>query len=69
MVLKPGGQAHFGVSFVTNNEYAHARTCRTAAAAMSSAPASPAHWWHLSLRGAPRIAPCGDQLVVSPIHA
>jgi hypothetical protein len=69
VIVKPGGRAHFGVSFVTNSEYARARTCRTAVAAMSSAPASPGHWWHLSLHGAPRIAPCGDQLVVSPIHA
>jgi hypothetical protein len=69
VIVISGGQARFGVSFVTNNEYAHARTCRTAAGVMSAAPASPGHWWRLSLHGAPRIAPCGDQLVVSPIHA
>jgi hypothetical protein len=68
-VLKPGGRARFGVSFVTNNEFAGAHVCRTAAAAMSSAPGAAGHWWRLSLRGAPRISPCGNQLVVSPVYA
>jgi hypothetical protein len=67
--LKPGASAHFGISFVTDNEYKGARVCRTAAAAMLSAPGSPTHWARVSLRAGPRIAPCGDQLVVSPIHA
>jgi hypothetical protein len=69
VVLKPGGRARFGVSFVTNNEFAGAHVCRTAAAAMSSAPGAAGHWWRLSLRGAPRISPCGNQLVVSPVYA
>lgn len=70
MTLKPGTTAHFGISFVTNNEYARAHTCRTAATAMSAAPGPGAtHWQRVSLRSAPRISPCGDQLVVSPIHA
>ncbi len=69
VVLKPGGQARFGVSFVTNNEFAGARVCRTAAAAMSSAPGGGGHWWHLSLRDAPKISPCGNRLVVSPVYA
>jgi Protein of unknown function (DUF4232) len=69
VVLKPGGRARFGVSFITNNEFAGAHVCRTAAAAMSSAPGAAGHWWRLSLRGAPRISPCGNQLVVSPVYA
>lgn len=68
VALKPGASAHFGISLVTNNEYKGARVCRTAAAAMLSAPGSPSHWQRLSLRAGPRIAPCGNQLVVSPIH-
>ena len=67
--LAPGERAHFGVSFVTNNEYKGARTCRTARAAMLSAPGSGTRWQRVSLRAAPRITPCGDQLVVSPVHA
>jgi hypothetical protein len=69
VVLKPGGRARFGVSFVTNNEFAGAHICRTAAAVMSSAPGAAGHWWRLSLREAPRISPCGNQLVVSPVHS
>jgi hypothetical protein len=69
VVLKSGGRARFGVSFVTNNEFAGAHVCRTAAAAMSSAPGAAGHWWRLSLREAPRISPCGNQLVVSPVYS
>ena len=69
IALKPGASAHFGISFVTNNEYAGAHVCRTAAAAMSAAPGPGAQWRRVSLRSAPRISPCGDQLVVSPVHA
>jgi hypothetical protein len=69
VTLKPGGRARFGVGFVTNNEFAGARVCRTASAAMSSAPGARGHWWRLSLHGAPKIAPCGSQLVVSPLYA
>jgi hypothetical protein len=68
VTLTPGGSAHFGISLVTNNEYKGARVCRTAAAAMLSAPGSPSRWQRVSLRSGPRIAPCGDQVVVSPIH-
>ncbi len=68
VALKPGATAHFGISLVTNNEYKGARVCRTAAAAMLSAPGSRSHWQRLSLRRGPRIAPCGSRLVVSPIH-
>jgi hypothetical protein len=69
VTLKPGGRARFGVSFVTNNEYAGAHVCHTATAAMSSAPGAAGHWLKLSLHGAPKVAPCGDQLVVSPLYA
>jgi hypothetical protein len=69
MVLKPGGRAHFGISFVTNNEFKGARVCRTAKAALSTAPGSGGRWQRVSLRAAPRISPCGNQLVVSPVHA
>jgi hypothetical protein len=68
VALKPGASAHFGISLLTNNEYKGARLCRTAATAMLSAPGSRSHWQRLSLRSGPRIAPCGNQLVVSPIH-
>jgi hypothetical protein len=69
ITLKPGASAHFGLSFVTNNEYAGAHVCRTAAAAASAAPGPAPQWRRVSLRSAPRISPCGDQLVVSPVHA
>ena len=67
VVLAPGALAHFGIGFVTNNEYAHAHVCRTAAAAMAAAPGVP-QWQRVSLRRAPRIAPCGSTLTVSPVH-
>ena len=69
VALKPGASAHFGISLVTNNEYKGARACRTAAAALLSAPGSRSRWQRVSLRSGPRVAPCGNQLVVSPIHA
>ncbi|MGZ4272807.1 MAG: DUF4232 domain-containing protein [Solirubrobacteraceae bacterium] len=69
VALKPGASAHIGISFVTNNEYKGARVCRTATAAMLSTPGSATHWQRVSLHAAPRISPCGDQLVVSPVHA
>lgn len=69
VALKPGASAHFGISLVTNNEYKGARVCRTAAAALLSAPGSRSRWQRVSLRSGPRIVPCGNQLVVSPIHA
>lgn len=70
VVLAAGARARFGVSFVTNNEFAGARRCRTAASALAGMPG----WssWPtrpVSLRRAPTISPCGDQLVVSPVHA
>jgi hypothetical protein len=69
VTLAPHASAHFGISFVTNNEYAGAHVCRTATAAMSAAPGTASHWQLVSLRSAPKIAPCGNRLVVSPVHA
>ena len=69
VALKPGSNAHVGLSFVINSEYKGARVCRTATAAMLSAPGSASHWQRVSLRAGPRISPCGNQLVVSPVHA
>jgi hypothetical protein len=69
VALRPGGRAHVGISFVTNNEYKGARVCRTATAALLSAPGAATHWQRISLRAGPRITPCGNQLVVSPVHA
>lgn len=68
VALVPGTSAHFGISFVTNREYAGAHVCHTAGAAMSAVPPG-SRWQRVSLRGAPRISPCGRQLVVSPVHA
>lgn len=69
VVLRPGALAHFGIGFVTNNEYAHAHACRIASAAMAAAPGAAARWERVSLRRAPRITPCGSTLTVSPVHA
>jgi hypothetical protein len=69
VVLKPDARARFGLSFVTNNEFKGAHTCRTAATVMSLAPAAGAQWLRLSLHQAPRISPCGDQIVLSPIYS
>jgi uncharacterized protein DUF4232 len=70
ITLAPGGRARFGVSFVTNNEFAGAHTCRTAASAVAIMPGwTGARPRPVSLRRAPRISPCGDQLVVSPLYA
>jgi len=69
VLLKPGTQARFGISFVTNNEFKGAHTCRTAAAVMSLAPVAGSQWLRVSLRVAPRISPCGDQLVLSPVYS
>ena len=66
VTLAPGARARFGLSFVTNNEYAGARRCRTfvrAEVGMGSG------WAPVSLRGAPRLTPCGARLVISPVYA
>ena len=69
VVVAPGGRVHFGIGIVTNNEYAHARACHTAAAAVAAAPGAQMLWRRVSLRRAPRISPCGNQLTISPVHA
>jgi hypothetical protein len=66
--LVPGSRAVYGVSFVTNNEYAGARRCATAATLMSLAPGA-SEWKRVSLRGHPRVTPCGDAIVLSPVYA
>jgi hypothetical protein len=66
VTLAPGASARFGLSFVTNNEYAGARRCRTfvrAEVGMSGSGLAP-----VSLRRAPRLSPCGAMLVVSPVY-
>ncbi|MGO9961734.1 MAG: DUF4232 domain-containing protein [Solirubrobacteraceae bacterium] len=68
VLTAPGATARFGLSFVTDNEYAGDHVCRTAATALSSAPVAQARWLRVSLPRAPAIAPCGDQLVVSPVY-
>jgi len=67
VLVAPGGAARFGMSFAVNNEFAHAHVCRTAAAAMSTAPGDP-RWLRVDLPAAPVVRPCGDQLVVSPVR-
>lgn len=70
LALAPGSAAHVGVSFATNDEYAGDHTCRTAATALVRAPGwSGRRWDRVSLRRAPPVAPCGRELVVSPVHA
>jgi hypothetical protein len=68
VVLAPGATARFGLSFVTNNEYAHAHVCRRASAAQATVPGSAARWLRVSLARAPRVVPCGARLVVSPLY-
>jgi hypothetical protein len=70
ITLAPGARARFGLSFVTNNEYAGAHRCRTAARAEAGMPGgSASQWMPVSLRGAPRLTPCGTKLVISPVYA
>jgi hypothetical protein len=68
IVLAPGARARFGLSFVTNNEYAHAHVCRSASAAQAAVPGSAGRWLRVSLARAPRVTPCGARLVVSPLY-
>lgn len=66
VTLAPGARARFGVSFIINNEYRGARVCRTAVRVVAGLPG-----WNgtaLSLRHGPKIAPCGNQLAVSPLY-
>jgi hypothetical protein len=70
VVLRPGRRARYGLSFATNNEYAGARRCFAVAALVARAPGT-SSWTRIRLTGGgrPRIAPCGRQLVVSPVYA
>ena len=69
VVLAPSASARFGLSFVTNNEYADARRC-VVATALESAPPGGTGTLRVALTGAgrPRITPCGNQLVISPVY-
>lgn len=70
VTLRPGASARVGLSFVTNDEYAGARVCRTAVAVLLTPPGwSGRPGTRVALPRAPRIRPCGDRLVVSPVHA
>ena len=69
IVIAPGRSAHYGVSFVTNNEYAGARVCHVVTGASAALPGHPGAWRAVSLHHAPRLAPCGSRITVSAIHA
>ena len=69
ILVAPGHSAHYGISFVTNNEYAGAHVCHVITGAASALPGHPRTWQPVSLARAPRLAPCGTRIVVSPIHA
>ena len=69
LLLRPGHSAHYGISFVTNNEYAGAHVCHHVTGALSALPGHPGMWQRVSLRHAPRLMPCGSQVLVSAIHA
>lgn len=66
VTLAPGARARFGLSFVTNNEYAGAHRCRTFVRAQVRVAGSA--WAAVSLRGAPRLTACGTQMVLSPVY-
>jgi hypothetical protein len=70
VLLRPGGNAQFGLSFATNSEYVGGRPC-PAATALSSVPPNAYQALHVELAGAgrPRFAPCGGVLVASPVYA
>jgi hypothetical protein len=70
VVLRPGGDARFGLGFADNNEYVGGRRCRSAVW-LKSVPPHAARALRVALTGGehPRFAPCGGQLVASPIYA
>jgi hypothetical protein len=70
VLLAPSASVRFGLSFVTNSEYAGAHRC-VQATALESVPPGAGGALRVSLTGGghPRIAPCGRQLVTSPIYA
>lgn len=69
MLVAPGHAVHYGIGLVTNSEYAGAHVCRTITGALSALPGGAGGWRRVSLRRAPRLAPCGDRITVSAIHA
>ena len=70
VLLAPSSSARFGLSFVTNSEYAGAHRC-VRATALESVPPGGTGALRVSLTGGgvPRITPCGSQLVTSPVYA
>jgi hypothetical protein len=70
VMLQPGVRARYGLSFATNNEYTGARHCSAAAVLMARAPGA-TEWARVRVGHGvgPRIAPCGAQLVLSPVYA
>jgi hypothetical protein len=70
VLLRPSTSAQFGLGFADNNEYVGGRPCPSAAWLKSVPPnASGALRIALSGGGHPRFAPCGGQLVASPVYA
>ena len=69
IVIAAGGSAHYGVSFVTNNEYAGAHVCHQVTGASAALPDHPRAWQTVTLQRAPRLSPCGSRITVSAIHA
>jgi hypothetical protein len=71
VMLAPSASARFGLSFVTNSEYAGARRCVRATALESVPPGGGGGALRVSLTGGrvPLIAPCGKRLVTSPVYA
>ena len=70
VVLAPGARAQFGLGFAINNEYAGDHSCPVAAWLTSVPPhASTGLRVPLVGSGHPRFAPCGGQLVASPVYA
>ncbi len=67
--LTPGASAQFGLSFADNNEYFRGRPC-PAASTLASVPPNARRRLRVSLTGAgrPKFAPCGGQLVASPVY-
>jgi hypothetical protein len=69
VLLAPSASARFGLSFVTNNEYAGARRC-VRAWVLEAVPPGGSGPLRVSLSdgGLPQIVPCGRRLVTSPLY-
>ena len=70
VLLQPGTSAQFGLGFADNNEYVGGRPCPSAAW-LKSVPPNASGPLRIALTGSahPRFAPCGGQLVASPVYA